>query len=213
MSHKYNNGGKQVQTSTFLRLCSLVVVASLLPGCVTSPIDTGKASAVDPAMLLVTGAGAAGGAYIGNSIAPGGAGSAIGASIGAVGAGVLAGAAVQYTNRQKAEAFERGKRAARIEVMEDYWKGQTEAEQTASNGSGDRPVRDIRYERGVFQGVKYDGMSKAFPVGPYEPVRTLDRENTNHNQVGMMEQTTTSPVAPMQVPQGPSSQPGPPPQL
>lgn len=157
-----------------LGTCAVFALSMAVNGCVTSPVDTGKASAVDPAMLLVTGAGAAGGALIGDQIAPGGAGAALGGGIGAVSAGVLAGAAVQYSNRQKAEAFERGKRAARVEVMEQYWQEQTEAAHPGDTAAanGDRPTRSLNYERGVFGGVRYDGMSRAFPVGPYDPTRS-----------------------------------------
>jgi len=148
-----------------------VVVSSLmLASCVTSPVDTRKASAIDPTALLVTGAGAAGGALIGDQIAPGGVGSAVGAGIGAVGAGALAGAAAQYTNRQKAEAFERGKRAARLEVMKQYWEEQTETVDNET-ANGDRPVRSLRYDSGVYEGVRVGNITRTMPVGPYEPIR------------------------------------------
>jgi hypothetical protein len=149
----------------------LLLMSSLLTGCVTSPVDTRRAGAIDPTGLLLTGAGAAGGAVIGNEIAPGGLGSAVGAGIGAVGMGALAGAAVQYTNRQKAEAFERGKRAARLEVMKQYWEEQTETITNDSAGNGDRPVRSLKYDSGVYEGMRVGNITRTVPVGPYEPIR------------------------------------------
>lgn len=153
------------------RLLLVMSVAIFLPSCVTSPVDTRRAGAIDPAALLLTAAGGAGGAAIGNEIAPGGLGAAVGGGIGAVGMGALAGAAAQYTNRQKAEAFERGKRSARLEVMKQYWEGQTETLDNEASGNGDRPVRSLKYDSGVYEGVRVGNITRTVPVGPYEPIR------------------------------------------
>jgi len=121
---------------------------------------------------MAVGGGA--GAVIGNKIAPGGLGAAVGTGIGMIGASILTQAASQYSDRQKAEAYERGKRSARIEVMEQYWYDQTGSYDPNAGKSADssRPTRDIKYDTGVYEGIKLDQKYRPVPVGPYEPVRS-----------------------------------------
>lgn len=158
-----------------LSLGTIIGITSLLSGCVTSPISTGKKSALDAGSLLTMAVGGAAGGFIGNSIAPGGLGAAAGTGIGLLGAAILSDAASQYTERQKAEAYESGKRAARLEVMEQYWFDQTTSYNPSAGkdiAAGDRPTRDLRYESMVSKGVRLDSSIRSAPIGPYEPTRT-----------------------------------------
>lgn len=144
-------------------------------GCVTSPIDSGaQSSALSPGSLVAMAVGGGAGGLIGNQIAPGGLGAAVGTGVGMIGAAALVQASAQYNARQKAEAYERGKRSARVEVMEQYWYDQTSSYDPKAGKSADssRPTRDIKYDAGVYEGVKLDQNFRPVPVGPYEPVRT-----------------------------------------
>lgn len=164
-----------IQNFNNLKVVLLCVASVTLSGCVTSPINTGKKSPMDAGTLLTMAVGGAAGGFIGNELAPGGLGAAAGTGIGLLGAAILSDAASQYTERQKAEAYESGKRAARLEVMEQYWYDQTTSYNPNAGkdiSAGNRPIRDLRYDSMISEGVRLDSSFRPVSVGPYEPTRT-----------------------------------------
>jgi hypothetical protein len=114
--------------------------------------------------------GGAGAGYIGNELSGGDPAITAAAAVG----GTAAGGAIAYAmdknkRRELAEAYEAGKRAARVEVLEQYWYDQTTSYRPGSGTSPTGEYRDIRYEGMVREGIRYDSFPQQVEIA--EPIR------------------------------------------
>ena len=131
---------------------------SPLQSAATSPITLGSGALLVGATALGAGAGAAL-APSKNRIGAAAAGGAVGLTAAAIANNYTQEAAAQA----EAEAYERGRRDARVEVMKKYWEEKTLSPQDELAAGGTSSQRTIDYPAGTYEGIRFGPRSTAAP--------------------------------------------------
>ncbi len=143
----------------------MVLALGFLAGCAgsTSPYEKPTSNHVGLGTTATMAATTAGGAVLGSSLMSN---KAEGAAIGAVG-GLVAGAITtnalsSHEQSVVNEAYERGKREARVEVMSQYWKEKTQTPDGEENRQSHEKA--IEYPAGTYEGLKFGTRTSTQPT-------------------------------------------------
>ena len=141
---------------TLIAACAL----ALFSGCATShsPLEGANTSRVTGGSGATLATSTAIGAAAGAALVP--EKNRIGGAAGGAALGLVTGALVTNHNKEKlaqaeAEAFERGRRQARLEVMSKYWHDNTLSPSTDAEGETPAGQKPVEYPPGVYEGINY----------------------------------------------------------
>jgi len=145
---------------------ALLSIAMMQVGCMSSPVTVSPSptTSVDVAMM---GLGSIGGALIGQSFDDTW-GAPLGAAVGVAGTSAYIKHAKEREAKLVAEAKEEARREERAILMRDYWYEATGAEYV---GDYSGVERDVRYEAGVYDGVRYETRNLPRQLYLQEPAR------------------------------------------
>lgn len=148
-------------------LASVALVA--LSGCASSrsPLQGRVNTSVTGGNGATLATSAAIGAGAAAALAPGknrAGAAAVGGAVGLI-TGALVG---NHNSRQdaeaEAEAYERGRRDARVEVMQKYWKDQTLSPEDGADSDQKAAPRAVDYPAGTYEGIKYGPRTTTAPT-------------------------------------------------
>lgn len=91
-------------------------------------------------------------------------GSAVGGGVGLITGALIGNRHKAQAAQVEAEAYERGRRDARVEVMRKYWHDQTLSPRDEPESGGTRAARAIEYPPGVYEGIKYGPRTTIAPT-------------------------------------------------